>query len=214
MAEDIFREVDEDLRRDRAVQLWKRYGNWVIAGALALVIGTAGYVAWQDWQRRQAEADGVRFVTALDLIQAGNRDRAAISFADIARTGRAGYAVLARFYEAALLAQTDIPAAIATYREIAADSSVDREMRDIATILAALNAIDSPGAGDAVEDLAALAGSASPWRFTALEIAAISAMKKGEMGKAKESYTKISDDPAAPAGIRARAAEMLAAFGG
>ena len=30
---DIFREVDEDVRRDRAAEFWKKYQNYVIAFA-------------------------------------------------------------------------------------------------------------------------------------------------------------------------------------
>lgn len=50
---DIFDEVDEDLRAERAQALLKRYGGLLIALAL-LTIGAAG--GWQAWRggRRSA----------------------------------------------------------------------------------------------------------------------------------------------------------------
>ena len=40
---DIFREIEEDLQRDRYKKLWEKYGNLVIAAAVVLVLGTAGW---------------------------------------------------------------------------------------------------------------------------------------------------------------------------
>ena len=34
---DLFQEVDEDVRRERYQELWKRYGNFVVAGAVLIV---------------------------------------------------------------------------------------------------------------------------------------------------------------------------------
>jgi hypothetical protein len=39
-------------------------------------------------------------------------------------------------------------------------------------------------------------------------------VRGGNTDKARELYTKIADDADAPAGLRARAAEMLAVLGG
>ena len=45
---DIFREVEEDVRRERLEKLWKAYGNYAIAGLVLLFAGIGG---WQFWQR-------------------------------------------------------------------------------------------------------------------------------------------------------------------
>jgi hypothetical protein len=43
---DIFQEVDEDIRKDKATELWKKYGGIVIGACLAVVIGTGANVGW------------------------------------------------------------------------------------------------------------------------------------------------------------------------
>jgi len=47
---DIFREVEEDVRRERMQKLWKAYGNYAIV-LLALLF--AGIGGWQFWQRHE-----------------------------------------------------------------------------------------------------------------------------------------------------------------
>ncbi len=43
---DIFREVDEDLRREQFKRLWDRFGTYVIGLAVLIVVVTAGYRGW------------------------------------------------------------------------------------------------------------------------------------------------------------------------
>jgi len=48
MSDDSFiREVDDELRTERVQNIWKKYGKLLIAGAAAVVIGTAGYRSYQ-----------------------------------------------------------------------------------------------------------------------------------------------------------------------
>ena len=53
---DIFREIDEELRHDKAAELWKKYGNYVAAAAVLIVIVVAGLSWWQQHElNRQIE---------------------------------------------------------------------------------------------------------------------------------------------------------------
>jgi len=212
---DIFTEVDEDLRRERALKLWKQYGNYVLAAAVAIVAGTAGYVAWQDYSRKQAESAAAQYVVALDEAKSANSADSGKALASIAQGGPAGYAALARLEEAGLKANAGERAqAVELYRKIAADGGVNRELRDAATLLAALNMTDTASPADLDKELTSLAAPTSPWRYLAWEIQALAAAKAGQMDDARKLYSRISDDPEAPTSVRARAAEMLAALAG
>ena len=50
----LFQEVQEDLERQKLEAMWKQYGGWVVAFALAIVLVTAGMTAYRSWK---AEAD-------------------------------------------------------------------------------------------------------------------------------------------------------------
>ena len=54
--ETIFREVDEELRGDRLRSFWKRFGPWVIGGAVAIVVLVALNEGWAWWQNSNSPA--------------------------------------------------------------------------------------------------------------------------------------------------------------
>src|SRR5688500_18557238 len=209
---DVFQEVDEELRRDKAAALWKRYGNYVAAAAIAIVAGTGAYVAWRDYTQKQAARQGAEFFAATALAASGEPDKAIPAFDALARNASSGYAVLARMREAALKAAGgDRTAAASIYQSVADDSGAAKELRDSARLLAGLQKIDSLDPAELDRQIAALRADANPWRHTALEMAAVAATRAGDAAKARELFAKIADDPAAPTSARGRAAEMIAA---
>lgn len=212
---DIFQEIDEDLRRDRFAQLWKRYGNYIMAAAALIVLGTAGMVGWRDYKARQNAAQADAFLKAMEQAQAGNADAAKAGFGQLAKDGGAGYAMLARLQQAALLVKAgDTAGATKLYDEIAADGRVEQGLRDLAVILAAQHALDSADPAELTRRLQPLTQEKNPWRHSAMEMQALLAKRAGDTAKAKEIYTKLADDLSAPQGLRARATEMLAILGG
>ncbi len=190
---DIFREIDEELRRDNLLKLWSRYGRYVGALAVLVLLVAGSIVAWRDHQLSERRAQSTRYASALSLAREGKDAEAAKVFAAIAQeTG--GYAALAAFEEAELLARSgDRQGAAAAYDRIAAASGLDPAFRELA-VLAPMTA-----AGD-------------PWRPTALELTAVARLQSGDKSGALDLYKSLADDLAAPQGLRARAAEMAAAL--
>jgi hypothetical protein len=212
---DIFQEIDEDVRRERLQQLWKRYANYVIGAALLLVLGTAAVVGWREYQNRQNQAQAQRFLAAIDQATRGEEAAAREAFAKLSADAGAGYATLARLREAALLAKTgDAAGAAKVYEQIATDSRVDPVFRDLATIMIVQDTIATGDPPKLTQLLAPLLGEKNPWRHSALELSALLAQRTGDQAKAKEIYTKLADDLTAPQNMRARATEMLAILGG
>src|SRR5947209_17601597 len=94
---DIFREVDEDVRRDKALEFWKKHGNKVAALAVLVVLATAGWKVYETWQLGKAEAAGAKFEEALQLARSGKTAESEEAFAALAKDGPAGYRLLAQF---------------------------------------------------------------------------------------------------------------------
>jgi hypothetical protein len=211
---DVFDEVSEDLRRERALKLWKKFAPLIGGVAVAIVLATAGYVLWQDYSRKRTEADALRYAEAARL-GATDASRAMVELRAIARDGQAGYAALARLKAASLAANGgDAAEAISQYRAIAGDATFDTQLRDAATLVATLLAVDTASPGDAVRAVQALQTPTGPWRHAAREIEALAHLRAGDRGRAAELYRQLADDLAAPAGLRQRASEMLAALDG
>jgi hypothetical protein len=210
----LFREVDEDLRRDRYSQLWKKYGTLVMIAAVIVVGATAGIVAWRDHQKSVAEKDGDRYAAAALLARDGKTDQAAAAFAALAKDGTAGYRTLARLQEAALLAKKgDVKGAVAVYDALAADDGTDKAFRDLAVVLAAMASVDTADPAALTERLKPLTAEANPWRYSALELTALLAERAGNHKAARDIYTRLADDAEAPGGIRVRARQMLGLLG-
>lgn len=210
---DIFREIDEELRRENVAKLWQRYGNYVIAVAVLAVVATAAVVGWREYQARQRQAEGAHYAEALALAGEGKDQAATAIFAEIGRNAGGGHAVLARLEEAALRAKAgDVEGAVAIYDALAHDGSVEPAFRDVATIMAARAGLDKDDPKATIARLAALTDAANPWHATALELTALAQLKAGDKAAAHATYQRLADDLDAPQGLRARAAEMIAAL--
>ncbi len=210
---DIFREVDEDLKRDQALQLWRRYGKYAIAFAIATVVMTAGIVGWQDYRERQREADGRAFALAMELVNKGDVSAASAAMADIA--GKSGaYHALALLQEGGLkLRSGDRAGAAAIYDRLAADDGIQRPFRDLATILSAVTTFDRAESSAIDKKLQPLTAQGAPFRPSALELEGLLAIKRGDYKAAKQTFQQLADDPNAPGGLRQRATQILAWIG-
>lgn len=212
---DIIREVDEELRRENWEILWKKYGKFGIAAAVAVVLVTAGVVGWRKYDLAQRTQAGNEFSTVIAEVE-NTKDAApaADMLAAYIAEAPTGYGTLARLREAKLRADAgDRGAAIALYDQLAADSAVEPLFRDLAALYSVRMQIDGGDASALDARLAPLAADDAPWRYTARELQAVIALNKGDSAAAREIYAGLADDMNTPDSLRARATEMLNALG-
>jgi len=212
---DIFREVDEDLRHERYLKLWRRWRYWLLGVGVALLGGAVAYVMLADAQESAREAEGRQFAAAVAGIEAGRSGEAADLLAALAADSETGYAALARLSEAdARAGRGDISGAIFVYDQMAADSRLDPLYRDLGALLAAQRLVDRASAEEVNQRLAPLLTGQSPWRPLATELSAVAEMRAGNEEAARGLFAELVSDPAAPLGQRQRAAELLLSLGG
>ena len=213
---DIFHEVDEEVRREQLKKIWQRYGNYIIAGCLLVVVGIAAWRGYDWLQTKRAAESGAAFEQAVTLAESGKPQEAEAAFAKLANDGTAGYRVLARLREAAELAQSDPKAAIKAYDEIAADRGAGQVMQDLATLRAGYLLVDQLSYADLRNRLEPLTGTSRPFRYSARELLALSAWTHGDVAAAKQWTDAIIGDPQTPAAARGRAevlSQLIAASG-
>lgn len=217
--EALFREVDEDLRHEQMARLWKKYGGVVIAAALAVVVSVAGYQGWQAWQASVRQDEAGRYADAMRQLDANQPQQAAEALAALAQGSGTGYGPVAALRRAALLAeQGDTTSAISQWQALAADGSAEAPFRDLARLLAVMHQMPATGETGAADSLTAelqpLTDPANPFRFSALELTAVLALRQGDDTRARDLYTALVNDGGTPQGVRSRARQMLAALGG
>src|SRR4051812_50214758 len=64
---DIFREIDDELRRENLLQLWSRYGRYIIAAAMFLALIGVGIFAWRQYLASERLAQANRYSAASAL---------------------------------------------------------------------------------------------------------------------------------------------------
>ena len=207
---DIFQEVDEEVRRERLEQLWKKHGNLIVAVALVILAAIGGWRAYSWWQDKKAAEAGAAFEAASTLADEGKHQEAEAAFAKLAAEGTPGYRALARFREAAQLALHDPKAAVGIYEALASDTSLDRLLQDLAAVRAGLILVDSAPYADLRARLEPLAAADRPFRHSARELLALSAWRSGDGAAARRWIDSIVGDPETPAGIRNRVEVLLA----
>lgn len=208
----LLREIDEELRQEHYSKLWARYGKAIIAAAVLLVAGVAGYKGWQAYDVSHRSELAERFSAAVVAELDGDLSGAHEAFAALGTETSGGYSVLARFRAAATLAQQgDRSGAASAYRQLSTDSAVDKQYQDMATILGALNEFDMVDPSAIISRLAPLTGADQAWRFSARELTALAALRAGDNQQAIDLFNQLVTDSGTPSGVRARARELLAA---
>jgi hypothetical protein len=214
---DIFREVDEDLRRDQLDKLWKQYGPWLLTAAVLIVAATAAWVGWQRYQEQRETSRTAAFASALAQLadaRSGKGDlNAALGKLSTTASSLGGpTGTLARFYEAGLLLeQGKRDDAVALYDQIAGSGEVAPTFRDLALLLSCQQQLDIADPAQLTQRLEPLAKPLNPWRHSARELIALLAVRAGDPAKARGLFEELARDPEAPSGLRARA-NQLAAF--
>ncbi len=208
---DVFREVNEDLRREQLNRLWKRYGKFLIGLAILIVVAVAAYQIMQSIQNGKEAESGDRYQAAVDLYRDGSLDEAATAFQALIGDGYGTYPTLALMAIAGIRAeQGDARGAVEAFDEVAADDSVDPELRDTARIRAAYLLVDSAPLADIQQRLSQFNVNGNPYRVLALEVMAVSAIAAGEYDQAGQWVIQMVQDPFANQTTNARATVLFA----
>lgn len=213
MSDQLFREVDEEVRQDRLQDLWKRYGKYAAVAAVLIVAGTIAFVLWRDAQQSARDADSSRFLNAV-IQESEAADAALLALRELADDGTTAYRFLAKLREARLLAQEgDTAQALAVFDSVAADADLGDTYRDLARLLAVANGLDVLSQDEVETRIGPLNVAGNPFQVTAREFLAVSAIKAGDTARAEELLRANQADGSAPVASRARATEILTAIG-
>ena len=213
---DIFDEVNEDLRAERAERLLKKYAWLLVAVAVAIVGAAAGWQLWTRWQTRQDEAAAVRYVEAQNAIEqpgASKTDQLPVLI-QLAANAPEGYKTLARLRAAGLKADAgDLQGAVALWNEVAGDVKADPLLRDLATLQISLRELDHGDPAQLEARLKPLADPTNPWSMLAREQLAMLDLRQNKPDDARKTLRMLSIDIGAPAGLRTRASALLTGLG-
>jgi len=203
---DIFREVEEDVRRERLQKLWKAYGSYAVVAIALLFAGIAGWQVWERREQQERQKVSDAFIAAQRIT---NPQSAASAFADLARTAPKGYAQVARLSQAgAMLTSGQRDGAIDLYKQIAKDDS--GLIGSVARLRAGWALAETASRTELVELLKPLDQPGNAWRLNAREVLAYADYRAMDTKSALTKYSELAADPESPQGLRSRAQAMAA----
>ena len=207
---DLFQEIDDELRQDKASRMWRVYGKYVVAAAIVIILSVGGYKFWQQKQLDDGETASIAYEAALARSVSGDH-KGAIDQLNEEEIGTvAGYAALSQMQKANLAMKiNDFEAALITFKDIAENDNYPQSIKEWASFRHAAVSVEKQIGSNAHADLDSLIATDSPWRFLAKEIKAIKEIETGNKSGAKAIFSELADDENAPERLRLRAAEFL-----
>lgn len=206
----FLREIEEEVRRERMIKLWERYGHYMVGAAVLIVLAVGAWRGWHWYQARENARAGERYEQALSLADAGKQAEAEQELVALSKDAPAGYRMLARLRLAAESGKTSAAEGAKAFDAIAADTSVDPVLRDLARLRAALLLVDSAPVSEIESRVAPLTGAKAPFRNSAKDALALAYYRSGDRAKAADVYREILADPAVPPALANRAQIMQA----
>ena len=207
---DLFQEIDDELRQDKASRLWRVYGKYVVAAAIVIIISVGGYKFWQQKQLDDGEKASIAYEAALARSASGDFKGAIDQLNEKELGITPGYAALSQMQKANLAIKIkDFEAALITYKDIAENDDYPQSIKEWASFRHAAVRVEKQIDSNASADLDKLIATDSPWRFLAKEIKAIKEIETGNNSEAKAIFSELADDENAPERLRIRAAEFL-----
>lgn len=211
--EAFMREVDDAVRQDRMQRFWQNYGLWVVGVIVAGLVAFAGWLYWQNHSDRKSGETAEEMAKVLDVVAAGGAPDAAKLDA-LSKADQSGYRAAAQLAKAAVAAgKGDTAGALATYKAMAADTSLDQPYRDLALVRQTSIEFDKMKPADIVARMKPLAVAGDPWFGSAGEMTAIAYMKMNKPDLAGPIFAAMAKDKAVPQTIRSRARQMAGLLG-
>jgi len=219
---DIFDEVSDDLRTERAVRLARRYGGLLLLACLAVLIAVAADQFYEWHTQKQDQGAAARYLAITSPLDAAGLNLTtqtalggAKALTDFAASAPAGYATIADLRAAALYANAGQPSqAEALWSSIGNDTAADPLLRDLATLLWAQHEAGHAPDAEVLGRLAPLASQQNPYHGLAQETQALIYMGEGKSSLAKALFSQIAADPNVPDGVRNRADGLLEKLNG
>lgn len=212
--EAFMREVDDELRRDRAAHLWRRWGLIAIGAVIVALIALGAWLFWRNQQETARGVEGEQMAQSIQKLEAGDVAGATPTLNTLAASRTKGYRATAQLALAATaLEKGDVDGAVKRYAAIAADATFDQPFRDLATIRQTAAEYDKLTPAQVVDRLRPLAVPGTPFFGSAGEMTAIAYMRLGKPKVAGTMLAAMAIDQQVPEGIRSRAVQLAAANG-
>ena len=212
--EAFFREVDDEVRREKMATTVRHYGVIMAVVLLIALVALGGALWWRSHRDAVAGERGDQLIAAMASISSGSEADANKQLQALAGTADKAYAPLARMLQADMQVKDGkLPQATAAFMAIATDGTVPQQLRDVALLRTTTLDFDKTPPQAVIARLKPLAVPGNPWFGSAGEMTGIAYMKLGQPKQAGAMFVAMTKDPTVPRSLRARVAQLAADLG-
>jgi hypothetical protein len=204
---DFIHEVNEDVRTDKLLKLWRQYSNYFYAFVVSVLVLVGGTSLLKNYRLNQSMELSNQYSKALELLLDRKHDEGLKALEEIEQSASSrtvGYAVMAKLQRAAFLlsqqkeGEKPSEEAIKLYWEISSNSDFPVVYRNIGTYLCALHSLgqsyDDIPKDELLKRLTAMTHKSNASRLIALELLAHYQKIDGKIDEARQSCQSVVDD--------------------
>ena len=204
----LMREVDEDVRRDKFDEAWKKYRVLILGTAISIVLVVAANSIWKSHVQTTRNAASDLYAATLTKSEIDGADINAL-WSESRSDLNEGYIELSYLQEAAaMLKAGKYDEALVVYNTLASQSSSDESMRELALLLASRIEYQQGKYAQARGRLITLSGADNMWSYSANETLALIDIAEGNLKQAIIKLSYIAEGKSAPAALQKRAEEL------
>ena len=204
MSEPLENEIDEELRRKQLKELWDRFGLYLIATILLIIISFGGYEFSKYLSFKNSEKSSDIYEEAFLALKNDQIETAKAIFNSLLDESN-GYSGLSLYNLANIaIEEGDEELALEYLAEASKDQSLSKKINDFAILKSGYLLLDIANTTEIESKLINLSNSVSPFSFYAKEIIALAYFRDKKYIEASQKFDEIANDASSPPNIASR----------
>ena len=204
MSEPLENEIDEEIRRKQLKELWDRFGLYLIATILLIIISFGGYEFSKYLSYKNSEKSSDLYEEAFSALKNDQINSAKTIFNSLLDESN-GYSGLSLFNLANIATKEgDQELALKYLADASKDKSLSKKINDFATLKSGYLLLDIADITEIENKLINLSNSASPFSFYAKEIIALAYFRDKRYAESSQKFEEIANDASSPPNIASR----------
>ena len=206
-------EVENDIRQEKYMNLWNRYGKIITGFIIVSLLSLVGYNLKSQYDFRERSKASDILIGAQDYAAQNRHGEALSALKNLAATSPAPYTILAKINEAGILSIGEAAQkqqAIELYQEIINTKGTDAVWHDLAVYQKIALQLEQTTSNmdELLKELDGINLDHSPIAPLLTELKGIILLQKGDKIQAGEIFVKLAQSKTAPEGVVMRSQLM------
>ncbi len=207
---DILRQVDEELRQDRLITLWKKYRIYIVGMLILIIGGVFGYQINKSVNQSYYEKTVEKYIAIAGI---KNFNESIKNLSEIEGDNQLFISSIAKIKAANLLMENgNTEESMNKLKEIINDDNSDKLLADIATYFYLMSNLNEINKDEINIYITSEREKNSSLKYLFKEAIAIKNLLSGDIDLSKEYFNDLSNDTNAPREIAIRASKFLDTF--